>query len=63
MNYIDDNDSVEYPEPICMHCGALCDITEEIYTGDLESYKGIEVWCYCKKCRADTFHAIKEITI
>lgn len=46
-----------YPEAICMHCSQVCDIWEEVDVGGGEW----ELWCYCKKCKLDTFHpAIKE---
>lgn len=39
----------------CMWCGCDCQKTETVYTGDEESYKGFELWCYCEKCETDTF--------
>ena len=41
-----------YPDPICMECGELCNITEEVYDGS-----EWESWCYCKACKVDTFHS------
>ena len=41
-----------YPDPTCMECGELCDITEEVYDGT-----EWESWCYCKECIIDTFHS------
>jgi hypothetical protein len=44
----------EFPEPICMICGELCDVTEEV----AEHHGGQcdQLWCYCKPCDIDTFH-------
>lgn len=57
---LDDEDAdMIMPEPICMYCGRLCETTEVIHTGDEETYKGFECWCYCEHCKKDTFHKIK----
>lgn len=45
-----------YPDPICMICGKKCEIWEEVYTGDLNSHNGYEMWCYCPNCKVETFH-------
>lgn len=43
----------EYASRACMMCGEDCDVTEEVDTG----FGGpIELWCYCKVCKIDTFH-------
>lgn len=44
-----------------MMCGKDCEITETVYTGDEESYKGWEFWCYCENCKIDTFHKTEHI--
>lgn len=41
-----------YPDPLCMICGKWCDIVE---THNLER-DDEEIWCYCKKCKIDTFY-------
>jgi len=46
--------------PICQYCGKECDRTEFVWTGDNESYKGWELWCYCDTCKTDTFHKLKK---
>lgn len=38
-----------FGDSTCMICGEICDIVEYINTP-------IEMWCYCKKCKIDTFH-------
>lgn len=45
-------------EPTCMNCGKESDITELIWTEDEESYKGYEVWVYCKECDCESFKII-----
>jgi len=45
-----------YPDPICMECEELCDITEEVYDGS-----EWESWCYCKVCMIDTFHSAIDV--
>lgn len=38
-----------YPEPICCICGNICKIYE-IHMQDEQ------MWCWCEKCKFDTFH-------
>lgn len=35
------------------------DVVETIHTGDENSLRGWEVWCYCRKCDCETFKQIK----
>jgi hypothetical protein len=44
---------------VCMECGYECEKHETIHTGDENSLRGWEVWCYCNACDAETFHPIK----
>lgn len=32
--------------------------TEYVWTGDSNSYKGWELWCYCEDCDVETFHKL-----
>lgn len=43
----------------CMECGGVPDVVETIHTGDGNSLRGWEVWCYCRKCDCETFKQIK----
>ena len=43
-------------EPTCQYCGKICERTEVVWTGDENSYKCWELWCYCEECKTDTFH-------
>ena len=45
-------------EPTCSECGRICDTIEIVWTGDSNSYKGFELWCYCEYCETDTFHRL-----
>ena len=56
---LDKKGLLEYEDNTCMWCGEECKTTELIWTGDEESFEGWEVWCYCNKCKTDTFHRIK----
>lgn len=44
---------------VCMECEKDCDVVETVWTGDEESLRGWEVWCYCPACDVETFHPIK----
>ncbi len=44
---------------VCMECEKDCDVVETVWTGDEESLRGWEVWCYCPSCDVETFHPIK----
>lgn len=48
--------SPEFPDPICMICGKECDITEVVSVASLGHGPPLELWCYCEKCKVDTFH-------
>ena len=52
------DDAICSDEPTCMYCGKICDKVEYVWTGDKNSYKGFELWCYCDKCKTDTFHKL-----
>ena len=41
----------QYGPANCMICGNPCDITEILNINTDEE----EGWCYCKKCKIDTF--------
>ena len=56
-DYLPD-DAICLEEPTCMECGQECKTTEYIWTGDENSYKGWELWCYCEHCKIDTFHKL-----
>lgn len=46
----------EFPAPICMVCAKECTRTEVVHVGG-----GVfELWCYCEKCDAETFHPGKK---
>ena len=45
----------------CMYCQRDCEVTETVYTGDENSYKGFELWCYCNYCETDTFKRLEAI--
>lgn len=38
-----------FGEPTCMMCGEICELVEFINDP-------LEMWCYCKECKMDTFH-------
>ena len=42
----------QYGLPTCMICGDICEIFEILNYGRDDE----EGWCYCKKCKIDTFH-------
>jgi len=46
------NNEKQYGSPTCMICGEVCDIVEILNYGRDDE----EGWCYCKKCKVDTFH-------
>ena len=52
------DDAICLEEPTCMMCGRECKTTEYVWTGDENSYKGWELWCYCEHCKIDTFHKL-----
>jgi len=52
------NDVVCSEEPTCQNCGEHCAKIEYVFTGDMNSYKGWELWCYCDKCKMETFHKL-----
>lgn len=60
---IDDasEDAICLEEPTCQWCGAICDRTEVVWTGDEDSYQGYELWCYCDKCKTDTFRPMSKL--
>ncbi|MDR3582466.1 MAG: hypothetical protein P4L67_04305 [Candidatus Pacebacteria bacterium] len=45
------------PDPVCMVCGKDCEITEVVDIGGEK-----ELWCYCPKCDAETFHPLIKST-
>lgn len=47
-----------YPDPICMMCGEECRITEYVATDQIGGH--VELWCYCRTCKVDTFHPPNE---
>ena len=58
MNDYLPDDAICLEEPTCMECGQECKTTEYMWTGDENSYKGWELWCYCEHCKIDTFHKL-----
>ena len=58
MNDYLPDDAICLEEPTCMECGRKCSTTEYVWTGDSNSYKGWELWCYCKDCDVETFHKL-----
>jgi len=40
----------------CQDCGKECEIWEEVNTAMIG--KELEIWCYCKDCNIETFHAL-----
>ena len=48
-------------EPTCMECGRKCSTTEYVWTGDSNSYKGWELWCYCKHFHVESFHKLVKV--
>lgn len=44
---------------VCMDCGKDCSTYETVWTGDEQSLRGWDVWCYCRECDVETFHPIK----
>jgi hypothetical protein len=48
------------PSAICMECGELCNISEDVETLPTAYNRGLELWCYCSKCDVETFHAIPD---
>ena len=55
-------DDAVLEEPTCQWCGRICKKNEVVWTGDANSYKGWELWCYCPHCKTDTFHIITQRT-
>lgn len=49
----------EFPKPICMDCGNECETWEVLRPEDVTGDKH-EMWCYCEKCKIDTFHEIPD---
>ena len=47
---------VHYPRPVCMLCGQECEIVEHVETAPYSSE--FEMWCYCRECDCETFHAL-----
>jgi hypothetical protein len=56
MNDFCPDDAICPDDPTCMECGNICKKSEIVWTGDQNSYKGWELWCYCDRCKIDTFH-------
>jgi hypothetical protein len=56
MNDFCPDDAICPDDPTCMECGNICKKSEIVWTGDQNSYKGWELWCYCDRCKVDTFH-------
>ena len=56
MNDFCPDDAICPDDPTCMECGHICKKSEIVWTGDQNSYKGWELWCYCDLCKVDTFH-------
>lgn len=61
MNDFCPEDAICLEEPTCMMCGRECSTTEYVWTGDSNSYKGWELWCYCKDCDIETFHKLVKL--
>lgn len=58
MNSFAPDDAICLDNPTCMNCGRMCKKTEYVWTGDHNSYKGWELWCYCEHCKTETFHRL-----
>lgn len=43
----------DYFSSTCMWCDKECERVEILWTGE-----GVEAWCYCKYCDAETWHPI-----